>query len=214
MTRLMIAALAAPLALFAGAALAAQTGDDEAARAEAVAGAIAEHQRRFADAPPPGGQGAHAHVFDGLSTPTVPMSAFDGDVVLVVNTASRCGLTPQYEALQAIHGEYGAQGFSVVGVPSGDFREQELETAEEIREFCTLNFGVTFPMAGRTHVIGEDAHPFYRWAEAELGEDAVPQWNFHKLLVGRDGRLLAAFPSRTVPDAPEVRAAIEAALEA
>lgn len=189
---------------------------DEDARAEAVAAAVAEHQARFGAAPSPGpdASGAHQFVFEGLSTPTVPMTAFEGEAVLVVNTASKCGFTPQYEGLQEIYAEYRERGFSVLGVPSGDFREQELETAEEIREFCTINFGVTFPMAGRTAVTGADAHPFYQWAEAELGEEAVPQWNFHKLLIGRDGRLITAFPTRTSPTSDEVRDAIEAELGA
>lgn len=191
--------------------------DEEQARAEAVAQAVAEHQQRFGDARPAAESDAgtaYQFAFEGLSTPQVPMTAFEGDVVLVVNTASMCGFAPQYEGLQQIYQDYRDQGFSVLGVPSGDFREQELETAEEIREFCTTNFGVTFPMAGRTHVIGEDAHPFYRWAEGELGEAAVPGWNFHKLLVARDGRLIAAFPTRTDPTSDEVRAGISAALGA
>lgn len=184
---------------------------------EAVNQAVLEHQRRFAAAPPvdqaPEGT-AYRFAFDGLSTPTVPMTAFEGDVVLVVNTASKCGYAPQYEGLQTLYEEYGERGFAVLGVPSGDFRDQELETAEEIREFCTLNFGVTFPMAGRSHVLGDDAHPLYAWAREQMGEAAVPTWNFHKLLIDREGRLIAAFPTATEPTADEVRAAIEGALQA
>lgn len=191
--------------------------EQELAPTEAVNAAVAEHQALFAAAPPtdqaPEGT-AWRYAFDGLSTPSVPMTAFQGEVVLVVNTASKCGFTPQYEGLQTLQEEYSPRGFTVVGVPSGDFRDQELETAEEIREFCTLNFGVTFPMAGRTHVIGDDAHPFYQWARGEMGEAAVPGWNFHKLLIDRQGRLIAAFPTATEPTADEVRAAIEGALQA
>lgn len=191
--------------------------EEELAPTEAVNAAVTEHQALFAGAPPvdqaPEGT-AYRFAFEGLSTPSVPMTAFEGDVILVVNTASKCGFTPQYEGLQTLHVEYGAQGLAVVGVPSGDFRDQELETAEDIREFCTLNFGVTFPMAGRTHVIGDDAHPFYQWARAEMGEAAVPAWNFHKLLIDREGHLIAAFPSTTEPTADEIRAAVESALAA
>ena len=195
----------------------AQAEEQELAPTAAVNAAVAEHQALFAAAPPveqaPEGT-AYRFAFDGLSTPSLPMTAFEGDVVLVVNTASKCGFTPQYEGLQTLYEEYGAQGFAVVGVPSGDFRDQELETAEDIREFCTLNFGVTFPMAGRTRVTGDDAHPFYQWARAEMGDEAVPGWNFHKLLIDRQGRLIAAFPSATEPTADEVRAAVEGALSA
>ncbi|MEH6663833.1 MAG: hypothetical protein V7678_03190 [Brevundimonas sp.] len=191
--------------------------EEELAPAEAVNAAVAEHQALFAAAPPvdqaPEGT-AWRFAFDGLSTPSVPMTAFQGDVVLVVNTASKCGFTPQYEGLQALYEEYGEQGFAVVGVPSGDFMNQELETAEDIREFCTLNFGVTFPMAGRTRVTGDDAHPFYQWARAQMGDAAVPGWNFHKLLIDRQGRLIAAFPSATTPTADEIRQAVEQALAA
>ncbi len=188
------------------------SSDEADGRAEAVAAAIAVHQARFEAAPPPSGDAAYQFEFEGLSTDRVPMSAFQGDVVMVVNTASRCGLTGQYEGLQALYEEFGEQGFAIVGVPSGDFMGQELATAEEIREFCTMNFGVTFPMAGRTRVTGNEAHPFYRWARDEMGDDAIPRWNFHKLLLNRNGELIGAFSSRTEPDAPEVRAAIEAAI--
>ena len=195
----------------------AEASDPQLAAEEAVNQAVEAHQARFAAAPSvdtaPEGT-AYRFAFDGLSTPSVPMTAFQDEVVLVVNTASKCGFTPQYEGLQTLQEEYGARGFNVLGVPSGDFRDQELETAEEIREFCTLNFGVTFPMAGRSHVTGDEAHPFYQWARAQMGEAAVPAWNFHKLLVDRQGRLIAAFPSAVEPTADEVRAAIEGALAA
>lgn len=187
------------------------------ARAEAVAAATAEHEARFSAAPDPATADratAYQFRFDGLSTSSVPMTAFEGDVVLVVNTASRCGLTPQYEGLQQLYADYHAQGFEVLGVPSNNFNGQEPGSADEIREFCTLNFGVTFPMAAKTDVVGDARHPFYAWAEAQLGEAAVPQWNFHKLLIGRDGRLIAAFPSNVTPTADEIRAAITAALGA
>jgi glutathione peroxidase len=142
------------------------------------------------------------------------MTAFEGDVVLVVNTASRCGYTPQYEGLQQIYDEYRDQGFEIVGVPANNFMGQEPGTTEEIQQFCTLNYGVTFPMAAKTDVVGETRHPFYAWAETQLGEAAVPQWNFHKLLIGRDGRLITAFPTRTEPTSDDVRSAIAQALAA
>ena len=140
------------------------------------------------------------------------MAAFQGEVVMVLNTASRCGFTPQYDGLLQIYDEYHAQGFEVVGVPANNFNGQEPGSAEEIQEFCTLNYGVTFPMAAKADVIGDARHPFYAWAEQQIGESAVPRWNFHKILIGRDGRIIAAFPTRTEPTAEEIRTAITAAL--
>jgi glutathione peroxidase len=186
-------------------------------QAAAVAAAVEDQRRRFAaarPATPADNATAYQFNFEGLSTPRVPMTAFDGEVVLVVNTASKCGFTPQYEGLQQIYREYHDRGFEVLGVPSNDFGGQEPGTAEEIRDFCSLNFGVTFPMAAKVDVVGDSAHPFYRWAKAQLGDSAVPQWNFHKILVGRDGRLIKAFPSATTPTSDDVRTAITAALGA
>ncbi|MDH5823195.1 glutathione peroxidase [Luteimonas sp. RD2P54] len=137
---------------------------------------------------------------------------YGGEVLLVVNTASKCGFTPQFEALEALHARYRDQGFAVLGFPSGDFRDQEFEDEEAIREFCTLTYGVRFPMFEKVHVVGPDATGLYR--DLAAATDAAPQWNFHKYLIGRDGRVLANWGSRTVPDAPEVVAAIERALRA
>ena len=157
---------------------------------------------------------AYGLAFDGLITDHVALQSYAGKVILVVNTASRCGYTPQYAGLQALYTELGGRGLVVVGVPSGDFGEQELGAAKDIAEFCRLNYGVTFPMAAKYHVIGAETHPFYRWAQASLGDSAVPRWNFHKILIGRDGRAIAAFPSATKPDDPAFRAAVQAALAA
>lgn len=190
------------------------TADVAEERQAAVAAAVAQHEARFAEADAASTDPASAYQFEftGLWTERVPLSAFNGEVLLVVNTASACGFTPQYEGLQQIFSEYNARGFEVLGVPSNNFNNQEAGSAEDIQEFCTLNYGVTFPMAGKTEVIGADRHPFYAWAEAQLGDSAVPGWNFHKLLIGRDGRILAAFSTRTEPTSEEVRTAIEGAL--
>lgn len=136
---------------------------------------------------------------------------YGGQVLLIVNTASKCGFTPQYEGLEGLHERYGARGFAVLGFPSGDFKEQEFQDEEQIREFCTLTYGVQFPMFERVRVVGADATGLFRDLAAATGE--APKWNFHKYLVGRDGRVLASWGSRTVPDDPEVVAAIERALE-
>ncbi|MEZ5960913.1 MAG: glutathione peroxidase [Hyphomonadaceae bacterium] len=184
-------------------------------RSAAVAAAVQEQQTRFAAAPDPAAADAataYQFSFPGLWAERVPMTAFEGEVVMVVNTASRCGFTPQYEGLQAIYDEYHGQGFEIVGVPANNFNGQEPGSAEEIQEFCTLNYGVTFPMAAKTDVIGETRHPFYAWAEQQIGESAVPQWNFHKILIGRDGRIIQAFGTRTEPTSDEIRTAITTAL--
>ena len=138
------------------------------------------------------------------------MEQYHGKVILVVNTASKCGFTPQYEGLEKLHAELAEQGFSVVGFPSNDFMSQEPGTEDEIREFCTLTYGVKFPMFEKLVVKGENADPFYQELASQGGGE--PGWNFHKYLIGKDGKVLQSFGSRVKPDAPELRAAIEAAL--
>ena len=135
---------------------------------------------------------------------------YGGKVLLVVNTASKCGFTPQFDALESLHARLAPRGFAVLGFPSGDFAGQEFADEEEIREFCRLTYGVKFPMFQKGSVVGEDAVPFYRALAAASGQP--PKWNFHKYLIGRDGKVAAVFGSRTAPDAPEVLAAIERAL--
>ena len=134
---------------------------------------------------------------------------------LVVNVASRCGLTPQYTQLEELQREYGPRGFTVVGVPCNQFAGQEPGTAEEIAGFCSATYGVTFPMTGKVEVNGEGAHPVYqRLTEAPdaAGEAGPVQWNFEKFLVDGDGAVVARFRPMTDPGAPEVRTAIEALL--
>ena len=138
--------------------------------------------------------------------------AYGGDVLLVVNTASKCGFTPQFEALEAMHAKYKGKGFAVLGFPSGDFKAQEFEDEKAIQEFCTLTYGVKFPMFQKVHVVGEQATPLYRELAKAAGE--APKWNFHKYLVGRDGKLIASYGSKTRPDDASVIAAIETALAA
>lgn len=144
----------------------------------------------------------------------MPLAAYKGKVLLVVNTASQCGFTPQYDGLEKLYQEFKDKGLVVIGVPSNDFGGQEPGSSEEIAQFCKLNFGVTFPMASKEVVSGEKAHPFYAWAKEELGFGTAPKWNFHKYLIGRDGTLLDYFNSTTSPDADRVKATIEKALEA
>ena len=154
------------------------------------------------------------HAFRPLAgkTPVNLQAEYGDDVVLVVNTASKCGFTPQFEGLEALHATYKDQGFAVLGFPSGDFKEQEFDDEDEIREFCTLTYGVKFPMFEKSHVVGPDASGLYKGLAAAAGE--APKWNFHKYLVGRDGRLVASYGSKTVPDDKQLVAAIERALAA
>lgn len=144
----------------------------------------------------------------------LPLSQFRGKVLLVVNTASHCGFTKQYDGLQALYDRYQDQGLVVLGVPSNDFGGQEPGSAEEISTFCKKNFGVTFPMASKEVVAGADAHPFYRWAKETLGFSATPKWNFHKYLIDRQGQLVDHFHSTTSPDSRAMTQAIEALLSA
>jgi glutathione peroxidase len=154
----------------------------------------------------------HAFSFTSIDGEPLPLSGFAGQAVLVVNTASLCGFTRQYGALQQVFETYRARGLVVLGVPSNDFGGQEPGTAAEIKQFCEVNFAVDFPLTEKQVVKGEAAHPFFRAVVAELGPEAAPRWNFHKFLVAPDGRLAGAWPSRVEPDAPELIAAIEAVL--
>lgn len=143
----------------------------------------------------------------------LPLSQFKGKVLLVVNTASKCGFTKQYEGLQKLYDKYKDQGFVVIGVPSNDFGKQEPGTTEEIASFCMLNYGVTFPMASKEVVSGYDAHPFYKWAATTLGFGTAPKWNFHKYLVDKNGKLIDHFESVTAPDSKKLVNTIEKLLE-
>lgn len=142
----------------------------------------------------------------------IDLGAYRGRPLLIVNTASACGFTPQYKALQALWDEYKAAGLVVMGVPSNDFGAQEPGSAAEISSFCDVNFQVTFPLAGKRHVKGPDADPLFKWLADEAGLLGRPWWNFTKYLIGRDGRLADWFFCATPPDASRVKRAIVHAL--
>ena len=146
-----------------------------------------------------------------LSGEPVSLKEYSGKVALVVNTASQCGFTPHYKGLQELHTELAPRGFTVLGFPSNDFGGQEPGSAEEIKTFCELKYKVTFPMFSKVVTQPkEDQSPIYAW----LGRTGdLPKWNFSKYLIGRDGKVLAFFPSKVTPDAPELRQAIEQALK-
>lgn len=159
-------------------------------------------------------QTAYAFRLTSIDGKPMPLSAYRGTVMLVVNTASMCGFTPQYEGLENLQKRYQARGFTVIGIPSGDFRNQEYDDNARIKQFCESKFGINFPLAEKSVVTGADALPFYQWARASLAAENAPKWNFHKFLVGRDGRLIAGFPSKVAPESPELTGAIERALGA
>jgi glutathione peroxidase len=149
--------------------------------------------------------------FAGIAGGDVALADFTGRPVLVVNTASRCGFTGQFAGLQAVWERYRDDGLVVVGVPTDDF-DQELASDAAIKEFCEVNFAVDFPLAARTTSRGPDRHPFFAEVAHQLGEGALPGWNFYKYLVGADGELKASWPSHVAPESAAVVEAIEAEL--
>lgn len=159
---------------------------------------------------------AHGFRFASLDVEggEIALSDYAGKPVLIVNTASRCAFTPQYEALQDLWDGYRARGLVVIGAPSRDFGRQEYESASKIKEFCEVNFAIDFPMTHLVKVKGREAHPFYAWA-AKAGDDfPAPRWNFHKYLLDGDGRLVGAWGSQTRPTDPEILDALEPLLPA
>ena len=138
------------------------------------------------------------------------LSDYKGKVALVVNTASECGFTPQYEGLEKLYADLAPKGLVVLGFPSNDFGGQEPGTPEQIASFCSLKFHVSFPMFEKVKTTGADASPVYQLLSKDLG---APKWNFHKYLVGKDGKVLKAFSSKVKPESAELREAIEAALK-
>ena len=152
--------------------------------------------------------------FDGFDGSPLPLDQFRDQAVLVVNTASQCGFTGQYAGLEELWQGYRDKGLTVIGVPSNNFGGQEPLKGEQIKHFCKLNYGVTFPLADRTDVIGRNAHPFYKWAVERAGEKARPRWNFHKILLDRDGDIAATFATPVEPTSSQVREAIERVLGA
>ena len=155
---------------------------------------------------------AFDHAFEAIEGGKLPLAQWRGKALLVVNTASFCGFTPQYEGLQALWERYQKRGLVVIGVPSNDFGAQEPKAEAEIQAFCKGAYNVTFPLTTKEVVKGPQAHPFYLWARETLGAGNAPSWNFHKYLVGRDGKLIAGYGARVEPLSAELTKAIEAAL--
>ncbi len=155
---------------------------------------------------------AHRFAFRTIEGAGMPLSAYRGKLVMLVNTASECAFTPQYADLQALWEAYRDRGLVVIGAPSNDFGGQEPGSASDIKGFCSGEYGVDFPLTDKVRVRGPDAHPFYAWAAETLGPGRAPKWNFHKYLISPDGHLIAAFDSPVKPRDPRILAVIEANL--
>ncbi|MDE2380506.1 glutathione peroxidase [Bradyrhizobium sp.] len=154
---------------------------------------------------------AYAFSFPALSGEDIRLAAFTGRPLIIVNTASLCGYTPQYAGLQQLWSEFRGRGLTVIGVPSNDFGGQEPGGVTEISETAHNQYGVTFPIAAKAVVVGPNAHPFYKWA-AEVRPKEVPRWNFHKYLLGRDGYIAEVFPSAVEPTDTRIKTAVARAL--
>jgi len=151
---------------------------------------------------------AYAFSFTGLKGGDIKLADYAGKPVLIVNTASQCGYTPQYAGLQALWTRYRERGLVILGVPSNDFGGQEPGGVSEIEHTAHQGYGVTFPLAAKAEVRGPAQHPFYKWAANEKPLE-LPRWNFHKYLVGRDGHVVGSFPAQVAPDDPKLIAAID-----
>ena len=150
--------------------------------------------------------------FQTIDGEALPLSTYKGKAVLIVNTASQCGFTPQYDGLEKLYLAYKNKGLVILGVPSNDFGGQEPGTAAEIKHFCQTTYDITFPLAAKEIVSGKDAHPFYQWAAAQKKGGLIfskPRWNFHKYLLAPDGTLAGSYSSSTKPDDADLIKAIE-----
>ena len=146
--------------------------------------------------------------FKGLNGNEINLNDYKDKVIVVVNVASRCGYTPQYSDLQEVWSNYQSKGLVVIGVPTNNFK-QEPGSNTEIKDFCETNFGVNFPMTEKIDVIGKKAHPFYKWAKSNHGLSAIPKWNFHKIIIGKNGKIKDTFASFTKPTSSKFIKSIE-----
>ena len=151
--------------------------------------------------------------FNDLDGSPLNLSEYKNKVIVVINVASQCGFTNQYEDMQKIWDKYQNKDFVLLGVPSNDFGKQEPGDNKDIKNFCESKFGITFPMTEKVSVKGDDAHPFYKWAKQNHGKSAVPKWNFHKIIVGKSGKIVDTFASITNPSSKKFIKALEDALD-
>ena len=146
--------------------------------------------------------------FNGIDGNIIKLSDYKNKIIVVVNVASRCGYTPQYNDLQDLWSKYKNKDVIVLGIPTNNFK-QEPGSNKEIKDFCKTNFGINFPMSEKINVIGGQAHPFYRWAKQNYGIGAIPKWNFHKIIIGKNGTVVDTFASFTKPSSKKFVSAIE-----
>ncbi len=152
---------------------------------------------------------AYAFTFKSLEGKPMPLSQFAGKPMVIVNTASKCGFTPQYEGLEALWKAKRDQGLVVLGVPSNDFGGQEPGSSSEIQSFCQVRFGVDFPLTEKVHVKGPETHPLFQWLGAKSGFWGKPHWNFYKYLIGADGRFVDWYSSMTAPGSAKFTSAVQ-----
>jgi glutathione peroxidase len=183
----------------------------------AVVGAVLWVVRRGEAGEPPTEKSVYEFTLPDIDGKPKSLKEFSGKVLLVVNVASKCGYTGQYAGLQKLYQTYQARGLEILGFPSNDFLGQEPGTNEEVKQFCTLTYGVSFPMFGKVAVSGNEAHPLYRFLThpaTNPGSSGAITWNFNKFLISRSGKILQRFGTRTPPEDPELQKALEAALAA
>ena len=156
---------------------------------------------------------AYDFKFKDLDGSALNLSEYKGKVVVVVNVASQCGFTNQYEDMQNVWEQYQSRGIVILGVPSNDFGQQEPGSNQEIKNFCEAKFGITFPMTEKVSVKGEQAHSFYVWARDNYGESAIPKWNFHKIIINKLGKVENTFASITKPTSKKFISVVEKTLK-
>ena len=142
---------------------------------------------------------AYEFSFNDLDGSRLKLSDYKNKVIIIINVASKCGFTNQYEDMQKVWEKYQQKGLVIIGVPSNDFGAQEPGSSKEIKNFCEAKFGISFPMTEKVKVKGDEAHPFYLWAKKYHGKSAVPKWNFHKIIINKDGKIAETFSSITNP---------------
>ena len=152
---------------------------------------------------------AYDFSFNDLDGTPLKLSSFKNKIIVVVNVASQCGFTNQYQDLQNVWEKYQSKRLVIIGVPSNDFGNQEPGNNNEIKTFCESKFGITFPITEKIKVKGDDAHPFYVWAKKNYGTSAVPKWNFYKIIIGKDGKIAKTFTSMTNPSSKKFTNSIE-----
>ena len=152
---------------------------------------------------------AYNFSFNDLDGSLLSLEDFEGKIIVVINVASQCGFTNQYEDMQKIWEKYQSKGVIMLGIPSNDFGQQEPGTNKEIKNFCEAKFGITFPMTEKVSVKGTNAHPFYLWAKQNHGKSAIPKWNFHKIIINKEGKIEKTFSSMTNPSSKKFKEVIE-----